>query len=176
MYVALRKFSHFWYTKPSERNGTSDIALTAVTSKEDMYDDKGEGEETRAVLPSSHSWRAPTPIHRLSLPPFVRFILTERASACVRACVYEGARVLARASCLRAFVWGMCVRVYTREESRFCTRTRLCVCVLARGTGICSPRFFFFLPFDSGGSSRLSSRVCLSPCRKGDAWGSAIGR
>lgn len=86
------------------------------------------------------------------------FILTERASACVRACVYEGARVLARASCLRAFVWGMCVRAYTREESHFCTHTRLCVCMLARGTGICSPRFFFFLPFDSGSSSRLSLR------------------
>lgn len=73
-----------------------------------MYDDKEEGEETRAVLPSSHSWRAPTPIHRLSLSPFIRFYphRAERASACVRACVYEGARVLARASCLRAFVWG----------------------------------------------------------------------
>lgn len=144
-----------------------------------MYDDKEEGEETRAVLPSSHSWRAPTPIHRLSLSPFVRFYphRTERASACVRACLYEGARVLTRVSCLRAFVWGMCVRAYTREESRSCTRTRMCMCVLARGTGICSPRFFFFfLPFDSGGSSRLSSRVCLSPCRKGDAWGSVIGR
>lgn len=100
------------------------------------------------------------------------FILTERSvrlHACVHTCT-RGARVLARASCLRAFVWGMCMRSYTREESRICTLTRLCVCVLARGTGICSPRFFFFfLPFDSGGSSRLSSWVCLSSCRKGDA-------
>lgn len=132
---------------------------------------KRKGKRREPFLPSSHSWRAPTPIHRFSLSPFVRFYphRTERASACVRACVYEGARVLARASCLRAFVWGMCVRAYTREESRSCTRTRLCMCVLARGTGICSPRFFFFLPFDSGGSCCLSSRVCLSPCRKGDA-------
>jgi len=142
--TVLRKFSYFWYIKLPERNEINDIALTAVTSKEDMYDDKEEGEETRAVLPSLHLWRAPTPIHWLSLPPFVRFYphRAERASACVRACVYEGARVLARASCLRAFVWGMCVRAYTREESRLCERTGLCVCVLARGTGICFPRFF----------------------------------
>lgn len=74
--------------------------LTAVTSKEDMYDDKGEGEETRAVLPSSHSWRAPTPIRWLPSLPFHSsgFILAER-SVRLHACVYEGARVLARASC-----------------------------------------------------------------------------
>lgn len=140
-------FLIFGYTE-SERNGTNDIALTAVTSKEDMYDDKGEGEETRAVLPSSHSWRAPTPIHRLSLLPFVRFYphRTERASACVHAYVYEGARVLARASCLRAFVWGMCVRAYTREESRFCTHTRLRVRARAWNRYMLSS-FLFFSPF-----------------------------
>jgi len=79
-----------------ERNEINDIALTAVTSKEDMYDDKEEGEETRAVLPSSHLWRAPTPIHWLSLPPFVRFYphRTERASACVHACMRAHAFLL----------------------------------------------------------------------------------
>lgn len=44
------------------------------------------------------------------------FILTERSvrlHACVHTCT-RGARVLARASCLRAFVWGMCMRSYTR--------------------------------------------------------------
>lgn len=105
--MVLRKFSNFRYTKSSERNGTNDIALTAVASKEDTYDDKGEGEETRAVLPSSHSWRAPTPIHRLSFFPFVRFYphRTERASACVRAYMYEGRT----RSCSSLVLKGVCV-------------------------------------------------------------------
>lgn len=112
-----------------------------------MYDDKEEGEETRAVLPSSHSWRAPTPIRRFPRP--IRPVLSSPNGACVciracvRACVYEkGTRVLARVSCLRALVWGD-VRAHTCEKPHL----RLRVCVLARGTGICSPYLVFFSLF-----------------------------
>lgn len=130
-HICLGKFSPSFDSDQDtcERNGTDDTALTAVTSKEDMYDDKEEGEETRAVLPSSHSWRAPTPIHRLSLSPFVRFYphRTERASACVRAYMYEGARVLARASCLRALCGG-CACAHIRVRSR----VHVCACACSR--------------------------------------------
>lgn len=136
-----------------------------------MYDDKGEGEETRAVLPSSHSWRAPTPIHRLSLLPFVRFYppRTERVSAYMRACVYEGARVLARASCLRALCGG-CVCVHTRVRSCAFLYAYASVRVRARAWNrYMLSSFLFFSPFRFWRFFPSSSRVCLSPCRKGDA-------
>jgi len=81
---------------------------------------------------------------------------------CMRACIRVRGRTR---SCLGLVLKGVCVGdvrararayvracvracvhacVHTRVRSRVSIRIRVCVCVLARGTGICSPRFFFF--------------------------------
>lgn len=146
MLLKRKKFIH----------GTNDIALTAVTSKEDMYDDKGEGEETRAVLPSSHSWRAPTPIRWLPSLSFhsVRFYphRTERASTCVR--VRGRTRACSSLVRLRALVWGGGKDGGWREGDvrarvRMCVESRSRMCVLARGEQVYAFPAFLFPPFDS---------------------------
>lgn len=115
IYSCQKVSSHFYVPnhqyateKKTYLCGTNDITLTAVTSKEDMYDDKGVGEETRAVLPSSHRGARLLPSAGSLLSPTMRPVLSspngaERASTYVR--VRGRTRAYSSLVRLRALVW-----------------------------------------------------------------------
>jgi len=148
--------SRFW---DKLAGSTISDSLAAIASKEDMHDDKEEGEETRAVLPSSHSWRAPTPIH-WPLPPFGPVLSSPSgACVCIRACMRVHACLL-RVSCLRALVFdgegagrsgrgrdrGDRARARARESAHVWHDVRACVaasvCACSRVEQVYAPHFF----------------------------------
>lgn len=106
-------------------------------------------------------------------PPIDWFysVCTKRARACVRACVYQGARVLARPRALKGSTYGEDVRAHSRAWTRISLCTRPCACAHAWNrympcsvpffsfTGALSPPFFF-LSLSSYLS--LSVYACLS--------------